>query len=244
MFCAIISFGLHSFVLKATYALYTGDVYGAYELYKQANAHQAAYELAVTYLAPDAVLREDLDLLEDLFSKLDESLIPDFSVGGQVSNIKHHEVYHLVTQTPQLFIDYVSIVSQVPELRRRHEMENAVPDAAEESQLEMLTSRIPRVIGILPDVLRDKGENGARSKAALSMMLSNLLSCLDASRAVSHNFVFGDKTEQTNADGVNTTLLYIQGQIESLTGLVDEAARLQHIHAAAYSSFIRTITVA
>lgn len=64
--------------------MYTGDVFGAYELYRQANAHQAAYELAINYLAPEAILREDLDLLEDLFARLDESLIPDFSVGGQV----------------------------------------------------------------------------------------------------------------------------------------------------------------
>ena len=54
-------------------------------MYKQAGAHQAAYELAINYLAPEAVLREDLDFLEDLFTKLDESLIPEFSVGGQVT---------------------------------------------------------------------------------------------------------------------------------------------------------------
>lgn len=119
-------------------------------------------------------------------------------------------------------------------------MEDAVPDAAEASQLEMFMSRIPKVIGMLPDVLRDKGENGGRSKAALSIMLSNLLSCLDASRAVSHIFVLGTGMGNWLMGGA---FLYVQGQIESLTGLVDEAARLQHIHAAAYSSFMQTITV-
>lgn len=101
----------------------------------------------------------------------------------------------------------------------------------------MLASRIPRVIGILPDVLRDKGENGGRTKAALSIMLSNLLSCLDTSKAVSHTFCLVTRLNER----LTVSIHYAQGQIESLSGLVDEAARLQHIHAAAYNSFVRTI---
>lgn len=46
--------------------------------------HRTAHELAIAYLAPEAILRDDLDLLANLFAALDETLIDDFSVGGQV----------------------------------------------------------------------------------------------------------------------------------------------------------------
>ena len=62
---------------------------------------------------------------------------------------------------------------------------DAVPDATEVSELEMLTARIPKLISVLPDVLHDKAEIGERfSSAALSHMLSRLLDCVDPSMAV------------------------------------------------------------
>lgn len=69
---------------KATLALYHGDIYLAYQLYSSARSHRTAHELALNYLAPEAVLKEDLQMLSDLFSDLDASLIEDFAVGGQV----------------------------------------------------------------------------------------------------------------------------------------------------------------
>lgn len=62
---------------------------------------------------------------------------------------------------------------------------DAVPDASETSELETLTGRIPKLIGVLPDVLHDKAEIGERfSSAALSHMLSRLLDCVDPRMAV------------------------------------------------------------
>ena len=69
---------------QATYAFYSGDIYHAYELYIRAKAHQMAHELAITYLAPEAVLRDELELLAKLFRSLDPTLVDDFGVGGQV----------------------------------------------------------------------------------------------------------------------------------------------------------------
>ena len=69
---------------KATLSLYHGDVYLAYQLYASARAHRTAHELAINFLAPEAVLKDDLQTLSDLFSDLDASLIEDFAVGGQV----------------------------------------------------------------------------------------------------------------------------------------------------------------
>lgn len=76
-------------------------------------------------------------------------------------------------------------MSRVPELRENLQTEEAIPDASEASELELLTGRIPRLIGILPDVLRDRPGTGERCKAALSHILSKLLDCLDPTRPVS-----------------------------------------------------------
>ena len=65
------------------------------------------------------------------------------------------------------------------------EIEDAVPDAAEASELEMLSGQIPKLIGILPDVLHDKPGTGDQCRAALSHMLSRLLDCVDPSAPVS-----------------------------------------------------------
>ncbi|EJD03515.1 uncharacterized protein FOMMEDRAFT_83835 [Fomitiporia mediterranea MF3/22] len=151
---------------KATHAFYSGDVYGAYELYRDAMAHRAAHELAITYLAPEAVLRDELGVLKRLFASLDASLIDDFGVGGQ------------------LFIDYARIVSRVPKLKSNSLAADAVPDVAEQSELEALTGRIPQLIGVLPDVLHDKPGTDDQCKAALSHMLSRLLECVDPSSPV------------------------------------------------------------
>ena len=76
----------------------------------------------------------------------------------------------------------------MPELRQRQQLElDAVPDAAEAVELEALTARIPKLIGMLPDVMRDKPGSGNRCKAALSTMLARLLACVDPSKPVRHH---------------------------------------------------------
>lgn len=70
---------------KATYAMYEGDVFGAYELYMDAKVHRMAHELAINYLAPEAILREDYQLLQSLFNDIDQTMVDDFFLGGQVS---------------------------------------------------------------------------------------------------------------------------------------------------------------
>ena len=51
---------------------------------------------------------------------------------------------------------------------------------AEISELEMLDTRISKLIEILPDVLHDKPDTEDQCRAALSHMLSKLLECADA----------------------------------------------------------------
>lgn len=69
------------------YALDCGDVYGAYELYLAAGMYNAAHDLAVLELAPDAVIRADLELLKSLFEQFLDHPVDDWHVRGKVSNL-------------------------------------------------------------------------------------------------------------------------------------------------------------
>ena len=55
------------------YELNQGDVFRAYELYTSAGLYNLAHDLAVLELAPDAVIRRDLDLLKTLFVPFDKN---------------------------------------------------------------------------------------------------------------------------------------------------------------------------
>lgn len=77
----------------------------------------------------------------------------------------------------QAFLDYVTIRERMPYLRAGLQ-EAAVPDAAQATELEELSMSIPKLIGILPDVLRDRSD--PRHNVALSEMISRLTSELDA----------------------------------------------------------------
>lgn len=57
--------------LQATYELDSGNIYAAYELYLSAHAYNTAHDIAVVELAPDAIIRKDLELLRRLFHVFD-----------------------------------------------------------------------------------------------------------------------------------------------------------------------------
>ncbi|TDL26378.1 hypothetical protein BD410DRAFT_881649 [Rickenella mellea] len=181
---------------KAVHAFYEGNIYEAYELYVDAGAHQSAHDIAITYLAPEAILHDHLELLRNLFQVLDKTKISNWAVGGQV------------------FIDYVHIVSKVPDLRMQIREGDILPDASELLDLDMLTGKIPQLIGVLPDVLREKPGDGGKSIPALSTMLANLVECLDTTKPI---------------------------KVEIPPGLVDESVRLRHVHAIALDGFLKSI---
>lgn len=62
---------LLSLVLQAMYELDSGNIYAAYELYLSAKSYNLAHNLAQLELAPDAIIRKDLDLLRNLFKPFD-----------------------------------------------------------------------------------------------------------------------------------------------------------------------------
>jgi len=184
---------------KATHALSKGLLYEAYELYISADLWNSAHDLAVLELAPDAVIRHDYDLLKSLFNRMAGHSVDGWNIRGKA------------------FLDYAHAMTRLPELKE-HLEEDAIPDASEGLELEEFTRSIPKLIGILPDVLRERTD--PRHNVALAEMLAGLTAGLDDVKP----------------------LALPSSQIR--TGLVGEITRLGHIRSTAYERFIRTIEVA
>lgn len=68
---------------------------------------------------------------------------------------------------------------RLPELQEE-QGDDAVPDAHQLSEIDELAKSVPRLIGILPDVLRDSGD--LRHGAALAEMVSGLVGQVDKVR--------------------------------------------------------------
>ncbi|EJD51201.1 hypothetical protein AURDEDRAFT_149853 [Auricularia subglabra TFB-10046 SS5] len=81
---------------KAALLVSQGKVYEAFHAFIEANQQQLAYELAVDKLVPDAVLREDLELLRNIFSQFDPETVDGWSTNGK------------------LFVDYIEMMEAQP----------------------------------------------------------------------------------------------------------------------------------
>ncbi|KAF9234244.1 nuclear protein 96-domain-containing protein [Melanogaster broomeanus] len=113
------------------------------------------------------------------------------------------------------YMDYAHAMTRLPELHTSLS-DAAVPDAAEEQECETLTRSIPKLIGILPDVLFSQSD--LRHKVALAEMISGLTVILDQVKP----------------------LALAQSQIR-LRG-VDEATKLRHIQTVALERFTKVDT--
>jgi len=180
------------------YALYTKDVYGAYCLFMEAGQYHTAHELAVLELAPDAVIREDLDLLAKLFEGMDSLEVDSWSLRGKT------------------FLDYARIVKRVPELRVSMD-HNSVPDAAEASEMDEIARTIPRLIGVLPDVLRDRAD--PRHNVAVAEMISKLMLCMQT---------------------IKPLAIPPMGQ-SGQPNFVSQTTRLKHVEATARHNFLASV---
>lgn len=163
---------------QAIHALDDGEVYRAYELYLSAGLNNPAHDLAVLELAPDAVIHRDLDLLKDLFERFVGRAVDDWHIRGKVSHSL--PVPLAAVHLAQVFLDYVHAMTRMPELRDYVNDIDAVPDAAYASEVEELSRTVPKMISMLPDILRDRSD--IRHNAALAEMISGLTSRLDQLR--------------------------------------------------------------
>jgi nuclear pore complex protein Nup98-Nup96 len=73
-------------------------------------------------------------------------------------------------------MDYAHAMTRIPELHASLS-ESAVPNAAEEQELDNLTRTLPRLINILPDILSNSSD--PRHKVALAEMISGLTAVID-----------------------------------------------------------------
>lgn len=128
-------------------------------------------------------------------------------------------------------------MTRLPELQQQIADTSAVPDATQETELDELTRSIPKLIEMLPSILRDRDD--PRHHAALAEMISGLVQVLDRSKPLalvrgSRNMISIEKL----------TLLRFQSQSQVKLAYVDDGAKLRHLHSTAYERFLRTIPVA
>jgi nuclear pore complex protein Nup98-Nup96 len=161
---------------QAIHAFSQNRVYEAFDLYVSAGLWNAAHDLAVLELAPDAVVRQDLELLQTIFTRLSGHPIDGWHLRGKVRKSNAISVNPEFISACQTFLDYANATVRLPDLKE-HLDEDAVPDASEALELEELTRNVPKLIGIIPDVLRDRGD--ARHNVALVDMVSDLTTALD-----------------------------------------------------------------
>ncbi|KAJ7224496.1 nuclear protein 96-domain-containing protein [Mycena pura] len=181
---------------KALYVLSCGEVFEAYELYASAGLYNAAHDIAISKLAPDAVIRNDLTLLTSLFSRFNGRPVDGWHVRGKV------------------FLDFAHTVTRLPELEGDLDQEQD-PDAISslEEERDELARSASKLIGILPDALRER--SNPRHNAALATMIGKLVKVVDRIRP--------------------SALAEVQPTH------VDEAVKLQHIQSSTYARFLKTI---
>jgi hypothetical protein len=92
--------------------------------------------------------------------------------------VVHHRWYVLDHDiVPQAFLDYIHIMKRLPELHEEIQEQELGSDATQASELDELTRRIPKLIAVLPDALRDRTD--PRHNVALAKMISGLMMHLD-----------------------------------------------------------------
>ncbi|CAA7267293.1 unnamed protein product [Cyclocybe aegerita] len=193
---------------KAMYELDCGNVYGAYELYLSAQNWNAAHNLAVLELAPDAIIRKDFDLLRNLFAPFTSASrrdkIEQWSVRGQV------------------VLDYVNVMTRLPKLlgavAADNEESEAIHDTSQAAEIDELSKRVPKIIGILPDALHRSRTSDDRHVAALEEMTKDLLSLVEKAQP----------------------LLLSQIQQPTLT-VLDGATKINLVRGMGYARFLQSI---
>ncbi|KAF9066758.1 nuclear protein 96-domain-containing protein [Rhodocollybia butyracea] len=200
--------------------------YTAYELFLAAGNLDRAHDIAVLSLAPDAVLRNDYELLKELFSPF----IP-FSGDPDRGRV---EGWYVRGKT---FLDYANIMLRIPVLIPSDSNPvveglepNTIPDAVRATELDDLVRGIPRLIALLPDVL-SLAHSGSKSRSEKARTDQTQLK-------VKHQVALHEMTARLVkvVDRVRPSVLeQVQPQ------LLDEATKLQHIRASAVSSFVKSI---
>ncbi|KAG7091970.1 hypothetical protein E1B28_008359 [Marasmius oreades] len=201
---------------KALHTLSRGAFHDAYELYLQAGMYNQAHDIAVLEIAPDGVIRRDLEMLKDIFERLT-------GAGGEAKGI---EAWNL---RGKLFLDYVTILTRLPILLDDLSLDNAVPDAVQLSEVEKLVQGIPKMIGLLPDALcRSVKVDGGKHAVALGEMTGALVRMRDRAEGV----LGSAKGPTTQPPSLHLMQL----------SLMDDATKLHHLRASSSARFLKSIS--
>jgi nuclear pore complex protein Nup98-Nup96 len=76
---------------------------------------------------------------------------------------------------PQVFLDYAHAMTRLPELIQ--DLRASQEDSSQVAELEELTRTIPKLIGLLPAMVRDQAD--VRQNVAVATMISGLTRHLD-----------------------------------------------------------------
>jgi len=137
-----------------------------------------AHELAVLELAPEAILRDDMALLKSLFERIDGHPVDGWHVRGKARLT--YTFIRYCDNSSQAYLDYAAVMLKVPNLRLRVQDPDVVPDASEANELDELIRNIPKLLGILLDLLPNQEDT--RHRAALAEMTANLTREVDLTR--------------------------------------------------------------
>ncbi|KAF7294383.1 SNF2 family helicase [Mycena kentingensis (nom. inval.)] len=145
---------------KAIYALHSGKVYDAFELYCAAGMRDDAHTLAVNKLSPDVIIRNDLDLLSTMFSRFQGRPVNGWHARGKV------------------LLDYANIVTRLPLLEDEIQHARTHDEISEkEEERDDLARGASKLVNLLPDVLEDRSD--LRHNAALATMIEKLVALVD-----------------------------------------------------------------
>ena len=134
-------------------------------------------------------------------------------------------------------MDYANATVRLPDLKENLD-DDAVPDAAEALELEDLTRNVPKLIGILPDVLRDHGD--ARHNVALAGMVSDLTAALDQ---INSQALVSEVLPKSHQGWMLSFFFAWQPPSQLRAGAAVEGTRLKHIRASALDKFLASIEV-
>jgi len=137
----------------------------------------------------------------------------------------------------QAFLDYAHILTRLPELQASLDDTDAIPDASQASELEDLTRSIPKLINILPEVLRNRDD--PRHNAALAEMIAEFVLRLDKVKPlalVSNGLLI-------HMQYACLWCLNLHSQAPLKPTVMDDTTKLRHIHSTAYERFVKAIQV-
>lgn len=143
------------------------DRFAEFELLIKARLFTAAHRVVVRRLAPEAIIRGDVEMILSLFSPFEQAFpdglhkLPGWSTGGQI------------------YTDYVVCLQELPRLIVASE--SGKIDAAGRAQLGRLSPRVHELIQLLPSLFADcKDDPDVEGQSNLShvVVLSDMMTAL------------------------------------------------------------------